>query len=43
MLLACSHLVIATADVPRMTRFFSAAFGLEPHLRDAAPRGRSRP
>ena len=32
MLLACSHLVIATADVPRMTRFFSAAFGLEPHF-----------
>jgi catechol 2,3-dioxygenase-like lactoylglutathione lyase family enzyme len=32
MLLACSHLVIATADVPRMTRFFSAAFGLAPHF-----------
>jgi catechol 2,3-dioxygenase-like lactoylglutathione lyase family enzyme len=32
MLLACSHLVIATTDVPRMTRFFSAAFGLEPHF-----------
>jgi catechol 2,3-dioxygenase-like lactoylglutathione lyase family enzyme len=32
MLLAGSHLVIATADVPRMTRFFSAAFGLAPHF-----------
>jgi len=32
MLLACSHLVIATNDVPRMTRFFSTAFGLEPHF-----------
>lgn len=31
MLLACSHLVVATSDVPRMTRFFSRAFGLEPH------------
>lgn len=32
MLLACSHLVVATLDVPRMTRFFSAAFGVEPHF-----------
>lgn len=32
MLIACSHLVVATADVPKMTRFFSAAFGLEPHF-----------
>lgn len=32
MLLACSHLVLASADVPRITRFFSAAFGVEPHF-----------
>lgn len=32
MLLACSHLVLATADVPRITRFFSSAFGVEPHF-----------
>ena len=32
MLLACSHLVVATADVPRMTRFFGQAFGVSPHF-----------
>jgi len=31
-LLAVSHLVLATDDVPRMTRFFGAAFGLTPHF-----------
>lgn len=30
--LACSHLVLASADVPRMTRFFRDAFDLEPHF-----------
>ena len=29
-LLAASHLVLATADVPSITRFFSEAFGLTP-------------
>jgi len=31
-LLAVSHLVLATEDVPRITRFFEAAFGLQPHF-----------
>lgn len=31
-LLAVSHLVLATDDVPRITRFFAAAFGLDPHF-----------
>lgn len=30
MLRACSHLTIATDDVPRMTRFFEKAFELTP-------------
>jgi uncharacterized glyoxalase superfamily protein PhnB len=30
MLRACSHVVLASADVPRITRFFAAAFGLAP-------------
>ena len=32
MLLACSHVVLASDDVPRITRFFSQAFGLAPHF-----------
>jgi catechol 2,3-dioxygenase-like lactoylglutathione lyase family enzyme len=31
-LLACSHLIVATDDVPGMTRFFGEVFGLEPHF-----------
>ena len=31
-LLAVSHLVLATDDVPRITRFFEAACGAEPHF-----------
>lgn len=31
-LLAGSHLTLASADVPRMTRFFSEAFEVEPHF-----------
>ncbi len=31
-LLAVSHLVLATDDVPRITRFFEAAFGLQTHF-----------
>jgi len=30
MLRACSHAVIASADVPRITRFFQAAFDIAP-------------
>ena len=30
MLRACSHVVLASADVPRITKFWSAAFGLAP-------------
>ena len=30
MLIACSHTVLASADVPRMTRFFQQAFGITP-------------
>jgi catechol 2,3-dioxygenase-like lactoylglutathione lyase family enzyme len=30
MVRACSHVVLASADVPRITRFFAAAFGLAP-------------
>jgi catechol 2,3-dioxygenase-like lactoylglutathione lyase family enzyme len=29
---ACSHLVIATADVPRITDFFGRVFGVLPHF-----------
>lgn len=32
MLLAVSHAVLATNDVPRITRFFSEAFALTPHF-----------
>lgn len=32
MLLACSHLVIASSDVPRIVRFFSRAFSVSPHF-----------
>jgi uncharacterized glyoxalase superfamily protein PhnB len=32
MLLACSHLLIATDDVTAMTAFFSQAFDLTPHF-----------
>ena len=32
MLLACSHLIIATADVPKMTAFFAQAFEVVPHF-----------
>lgn len=32
MILACSHLVIATDDVPRITRFFGTAFGVTPYF-----------
>ncbi len=32
MILACSHLVIATDDVPGITRFFGSAFGVVPHF-----------
>ena len=30
MLLACSHAVLASADVPRITRFFQQAFDITP-------------
>jgi hypothetical protein len=30
-LLACSHLVLASADVPRIARFFREAFDVAPH------------
>lgn len=29
---ACSHLVIATPDVPRITAFFGRVFGVAPHF-----------
>jgi uncharacterized glyoxalase superfamily protein PhnB len=32
MLLACSHLVIASSDVPGIVRFFSQAFSISPHF-----------
>lgn len=32
MLLAGSHLVLATADVPRITGFFTELFGVTPHF-----------
>jgi len=32
MLLACSHLIIATGDVPKMTAFFGQAFEAVPHF-----------
>lgn len=31
-LLACSHVIIATRDVPRMTAFFGQAFDVVPHF-----------
>ena len=30
MLIACSHVVLASDDVPRITRFFAQAFGVSP-------------
>jgi catechol 2,3-dioxygenase-like lactoylglutathione lyase family enzyme len=35
MLLACSHVVLASADVPRVTRFFAQAFDLQPVFENA--------
>ena len=32
MILACSHLVVATSDVPRITAFFAEAFGVAAHF-----------
>lgn len=32
MLMACSHLVLASADVPRITKFFGDVFGVTPHF-----------
>jgi len=32
MLLACSHLIVATDDVPRMTSFFGEAFEVAPYF-----------
>lgn len=32
MLLACSHVVLASTDVPRITRFFSQAFAVTPRF-----------
>jgi Glyoxalase/Bleomycin resistance protein/Dioxygenase superfamily len=32
MLRACSHLVLASDDVPRITRFFGEAFAIPPHF-----------
>ena len=32
MLLACSHLVLASADVPRITAFFGEAFSIAPYF-----------
>lgn len=34
-MLACSHAVFATADVPRMMRFVEEAFGLAPRFENA--------
>ena len=34
MLLACSHVVLASADVPRITAFFSQVFGLAPQFQN---------
>jgi uncharacterized glyoxalase superfamily protein PhnB len=35
MLLACSHAVLASADVPRITRFFQQAFNIAPAFENA--------
>jgi hypothetical protein len=32
MLLACSHVLLASDDVPRITRFFERAFDLRPRF-----------
>jgi catechol 2,3-dioxygenase-like lactoylglutathione lyase family enzyme len=32
MLKACSHIVLATQDVPKMTVFFKESFEIEPHF-----------
>ena len=34
-MLACSHVVLASADVPRITSFFSQAFGIAPRFENA--------
>jgi uncharacterized glyoxalase superfamily protein PhnB len=34
-MLACSHLLLASDDVPRITRFFAAAFDVPPHFENA--------
>ena len=34
MIRACSHLVIATDNVPRMTKFFAKVFATEAHFRN---------
>jgi uncharacterized glyoxalase superfamily protein PhnB len=35
MLRTCSHLLLATGDVPRMARFVREVFGLEPRFENA--------
>jgi uncharacterized glyoxalase superfamily protein PhnB len=35
MLLACSHVVLASGDVPRITRFFAEAFQVAPAFENA--------
>jgi uncharacterized glyoxalase superfamily protein PhnB len=30
-MLACSHVILASGDVPRIARFFAEAFGVSPH------------
>ena len=32
MILACSHVILASDDVPRIARFFSQAFGMRPQF-----------
>lgn len=32
MIVACSHVVLASDDVPRITRFFSEAFAIDPRF-----------
>jgi catechol 2,3-dioxygenase-like lactoylglutathione lyase family enzyme len=33
-LLGCSHVVLASGDVPRITQFFAQAFGVAPHFQN---------
>lgn len=35
MILACSHLVVAASDVPKMTKFFERVFEVKPHFSHA--------